>query len=1017
MSRLIQIQLVLGALLTLLGGGLRPSYAASGTPPTFVLGRGTPVNIEQANKILRARTPTHPKASFIPPSAPTPSLAAATGCATGPSPAIEITQLASSLKCDIDLIFEYVYNNIEYEPLYGSNKGPLGTLLDQRGNDIDQAELFVALLTAAGFQAPQIDYMYGNIRLSGTQASSWLGVKNDGHAIFYLLQNGGIPLGIPNINTDGTLNYLDIAHVWVQVTLNGTNYVFDPSFKQHVVLAGINNLGTVLGYTRSQFLADAGGTIDNVSIGAIDRSASRNDLVSYANSLISYIKAQNPAWTISDIIGGKSIEYLTGSPIRQTVLPYLSPSQPSGGVANWGAAVPNKYRTCFTISMPGVTPTNCSAPSSQTIQLYADQTYGYRITIFSTGSACAPPSGNCTPTLLIDGEPPPNGQSTGTALPYGQPWSVNVSITHPYTGSLAQGANQSDNLTIAAGGSYLVSAGWGQVGRGMIEKHRQLLAQALAAGDAPNSEAVLGESLAVISYSWLAELAATQRVADGIGQVTTQYHHGVGITAQAEIQGQAGVEGPYVDLPMNFVTIQPQTNYTGSGVAPNLIAAFFADSGVSSSLESAVLEQTQALVPGMQAASTVRLVDMNLATGAKTYFADGTSTSGLQAYFNDIRPNLSGYSSSDLSNIDNVVSTNGTITGSPTGQQVLMPANGSIKVGLWTGAGYTISQQTSTTLNITQKISGGLSGGYSGSDVPPTAVAASTPAQTQPPSADPSIAAGIFANVSSPMDPLSPEPVDAVTGAYVYQHSDLTTGGGVFPYALSFARTYSSALNTNDIGMGYGWAHSYDISATRISDPYVGLGTAAPSGTPAAQAASSDAGENSGINAAAAIAAMYVAQDLLNGSNTKNAQYLTLGWLVSRWFTDQLTNNAVLVSWPGSNEEFAMLPHVDGAPSGSYNAPLGVSVQFTGSDPDQYGNFSVFKYVSKHQAQILFNPVNTSNIGSIASWTFPFGVSVNFDYNYSYGGNTYLTNVVSGTVSNFVREAVPIIRRRTARRR
>jgi hypothetical protein len=37
--------------------------------------------------------------------------------------------------------------------------------------------------------------------------------------------------------------------------------------------------------------------------------------------------------------------------------------------------------------------------------------------------------------------------------------------------------------------------------RGMIEKHRTLMAQANAAGNAASSESVLGEALAVISYT------------------------------------------------------------------------------------------------------------------------------------------------------------------------------------------------------------------------------------------------------------------------------------------------------------------------------------------------------------------------------------------------------------------------------------------------------------------------------------------------------------------------------------
>lgn len=65
----------------------------------------------------------------------------------------EIIELARALKYDPDLIYEYVYNNIETLPQYGSLKGPLGALLDGKGTPFDQAELMVALLQEAGFSA------------------------------------------------------------------------------------------------------------------------------------------------------------------------------------------------------------------------------------------------------------------------------------------------------------------------------------------------------------------------------------------------------------------------------------------------------------------------------------------------------------------------------------------------------------------------------------------------------------------------------------------------------------------------------------------------------------------------------------------------------------------------------------------------------------------------------------------------------------------------------------------------
>jgi transglutaminase-like putative cysteine protease len=84
-----------------------------------------------------------------------------------------IAELARALKNDVNLIYEYVYTNIDYSPTYGLKKGALGTLLDGRGNDFDQAALLVALLRQAGYTA---SYVYGKIRLSPAQLTNWLGV-------------------------------------------------------------------------------------------------------------------------------------------------------------------------------------------------------------------------------------------------------------------------------------------------------------------------------------------------------------------------------------------------------------------------------------------------------------------------------------------------------------------------------------------------------------------------------------------------------------------------------------------------------------------------------------------------------------------------------------------------------------------------------------------------------------------------------------------------------------------------
>jgi len=49
---------------------------------------------------------------------------------TGPA---SIAELARALKNNPDLIYEYVRNNIEYYPVWGVQKGAVGSILDNQG--------------------------------------------------------------------------------------------------------------------------------------------------------------------------------------------------------------------------------------------------------------------------------------------------------------------------------------------------------------------------------------------------------------------------------------------------------------------------------------------------------------------------------------------------------------------------------------------------------------------------------------------------------------------------------------------------------------------------------------------------------------------------------------------------------------------------------------------------------------------------------------------------------------------
>jgi hypothetical protein len=241
-----------------------------------------------------------------------------------------ISELARALKYDANLIYEYVYTNIEYSPIYGVKKGGLGTLLDGHGNDFDQSALLVALLRQSGYTA---GYLHGTIRLSAATIGSWLGVDTSTACPFLnLLGQGGFAVNLSGCNV--AFSTADIPHVWVTATggsLGTTTYVYDPSFKTYTTPTAGINLATVMNYcqtgTSSCFLpqAESGTTITPNSIQNVNSANIHNALAGYANNLVSYIRTNIPTATLKDVIGGKYIQPITQPYTPQTSLPYEKP--------------------------------------------------------------------------------------------------------------------------------------------------------------------------------------------------------------------------------------------------------------------------------------------------------------------------------------------------------------------------------------------------------------------------------------------------------------------------------------------------------------------------------------------------------------------------------------------------------------------------------------------------------------------------------------------------------------------
>src|SRR6267143_1424100 len=164
---------------------------------------------------------------------------------------VQITQairdLAASLNNQPVGIYNWVRNNIQFIPSYGSIQGSDMTLQTKRGNSFDTASLLIALLRAANVPAR---YVYGTIEVPADKAMNWVGGVIVPQAAISLMSQGGIP--VVGIAQGGAVSRLRFEHVWVEAFVDyvpsrgavnrtpNTWVPLDASFKQYQFTQGMD---------------------------------------------------------------------------------------------------------------------------------------------------------------------------------------------------------------------------------------------------------------------------------------------------------------------------------------------------------------------------------------------------------------------------------------------------------------------------------------------------------------------------------------------------------------------------------------------------------------------------------------------------------------------------------------------------------------------------------------------------------------------------------------------------------
>ncbi|MDQ8205894.1 RHS repeat-associated core domain-containing protein [Coraliomargarita sp. SDUM461003] len=721
----------------------------------------------------------------------------------------EVQSLADALEGDPVRIFNYVRNNIDYEAYHGLRKGASLTLLEGAGNDFDQCLLLGELLTASGIT--DYSYIYRGQRVDYDYLVDWIGLADEpfpgetfidayGQAITdaypggqdngvgdYVAKratfagtllssrgldgyNGNVAVWFPDFPS--TANVV-IKRMYVALTVGGTTYDLDPSYKTYETIDGVDALLSSAGYDRSQLLTDAGG---NAGAGYI-QNLSNTNISSYLDTLsadlVQELEDEYPDITFREVISGRRISIDNIESLSEA---FPLPKVFFGSATTWSdiTQIPNSLKTKVRFQVSG----------GIDATLYTSELEGKKITLDF--------SGNTVRLRLDDGAP------IDTATVSGATFDMTATVTHPGTlGSKSETKTYKKN----DGFAYAIIYGFAPSGRLLQKRYDQLNAY-LDDGKADDSREVRTELLNIMGLTWMYQTELCNSILASQNDVLHVAHHRFGRMSQEE--------GFYVDVGLQLSSSVASDGVFDDGRRDNV---FHLGSLFASAMEHGIIEQMQ---PGSSAISTVNILRKANADGQRLYLTDSTNwNTGT-----NVKSKLSGYSSSLKGEFQDYILNDDA--------KMFLPKNFGVSQDQWSGSGWVIRSPTQAGMII----SGGYSGGYStnyGYVSSPNISTSSyyNPTYTYNPPSIPAIKPYVPPSYTTPSF-YGSDPVDMATGAFTFSHTDLETGVDPSPRGLSFARHYSSSGNDRDRqNLGYGWTHMFHMRAAERTaiEESLGLGT------------------------------------------------------------------------------------------------------------------------------------------------------------------------------------------------
>ena len=500
-----------------------------------------------------------------------------------------IEELARALDNDPLKLFNFVKNEIEYQPGRGIYTGADGCLRIGKGNGWDQCALLISLLRESGITCK---YVTEDVAYKRETLANWIGGTTNTAATIML--DSSMRAG--NISWDDEKAF--VRRLWVEAEIDSSWKVFDPAFEEFEITTPVD-WRTAAGYDKDDFLqaVTSGATVTANYVEDLNEDNLSDELLDYSMTLADYLRTNCSGKTADEALFGRE-KLRDDATTLPTELPGIEYTWSSSRDEFDHIAASNILE--ITIEHHGI---------DESFKAY--EFFGKPITMVYNGTQ------NYRPELYLDGTLTAYGNAGNTNNEY----ELILECIQPTR--TAGRWDAAETIDLVCGARYNIIAQFmSKISWSLINEETDQLAELFSSGLSDDNTEVFGISMWLYELNYYLQECHFSALQGWAVNTITRNPHLLGVCGEEN-------GGLLIDLPSNMYG-----STATDGNSTNEDICFLSGASFGSALEHGVIEQQQEI----KAVSTTRLLTLNNRYGMKTFFTKNSN-------WNVIEPQLTNYPS------------------------------------------------------------------------------------------------------------------------------------------------------------------------------------------------------------------------------------------------------------------------------------------------------------------------------------------------------------------------------------